>query len=73
MGFTMTMAEMIKFLEANGFIQESGGRHQIIMVKGNMRVPVPSHSGDVPKGTVNHILSQAGFRGSDAKKWKEKG
>jgi predicted RNA binding protein YcfA (HicA-like mRNA interferase family) len=34
MGFTMTMAEIIRFLEANGFIQESGGRHQIIMVKG---------------------------------------
>jgi predicted RNA binding protein YcfA (HicA-like mRNA interferase family) len=73
MGFTLTTDEIIRFLKSHGFTQEPGGKHQVIMVKGSLRVPVSSHPGDIPKGTVNHILSQAGFRGSDAKKWKERG
>ena len=68
----MTMEEIIKFLESHGFTKESGGRHQM-MVKGEWRGPVPSHTGDLPKGTINSILKQAGFRGGDAKKWKERG
>jgi predicted RNA binding protein YcfA (HicA-like mRNA interferase family) len=67
------MEEIIKFLESHGFIQESGGRHQIMMIKGDLRVPISSHRGDLPKGTINNILKQSGFRGSDAKQWKERG
>jgi predicted RNA binding protein YcfA (HicA-like mRNA interferase family) len=69
----MTTLEIIRFLEANGFIKSGGGRHQIHMTKGNLSVPITSHPGDVPKGTVNSILREAGYSMADAKKWKERG
>ena len=73
MGFTMKMREIISYLESLGFMQEEGGKHQIKMVKGNNSIPIPSHTGDMPKGTVAFILKLAGSNTGEAKKWKERG
>ena len=71
MGFTMTLRELIKYLESKGFTQGTGGKHQIKMIKGKIGVAIPSHKGNIPKGTINAILREAGTRTGDAKKWKE--
>jgi predicted RNA binding protein YcfA (HicA-like mRNA interferase family) len=69
MGFTMTAAEVIAFLVAHGYHEEGGGKH-LKMVKGGHRVPVPKHPGDMRKGTVNKILSLAGFTQNDVMEWR---
>ncbi len=72
MGFTMTAEEIIKFLEQNGFCKVGTGRH-LIMTDGRRKVPIPVHSGNIPKGTVRSILRLAGYSGKQAKEWKERG
>ena len=72
MGFTMTAAEIIRFLEVNGFWKLRTGRH-LIMTNGCKTVPIPIHSGDLAKGTISGILQQAGFETKQAKNWKERG
>ena len=32
------------------------------MIKLNGSIPVPNHKGDIPKGTLNSILKQAGLK-----------
>jgi predicted RNA binding protein YcfA (HicA-like mRNA interferase family) len=71
MGFTMTTEELIAYLILNGFHKELGGRHQIMMVRDGLRIPIPAHSGDLKKGTVNEILKKSGSNTKKAKKWKE--
>ena len=71
MGFTMTTAEMIAFLVAHGYRQEGGGKHPKL-VKGRNKIPIPSHLGDMRKGTVNNILGRAGFSESDVMEWRNK-
>jgi predicted RNA binding protein YcfA (HicA-like mRNA interferase family) len=71
MGFTITAAELIAFLMAKGYHKEGGGKHPK-MTKGNDRIPVPMHLGDMPKGTVNDILDRAGFTAEDVMKWRGK-
>jgi predicted RNA binding protein YcfA (HicA-like mRNA interferase family) len=73
MGFTITAAELIAFLTAQGFRKETGrGRHGVKMVKGKLRVPIPDHRLDMPKGTAVHVLLQAGFTPDDVIKWRNK-
>lgn len=60
----MTAKEIIKQLKADGWIEyDTRGSH--IQFKHPMKpgkVTVPSHSGDVPRGTLNNILKQAGLK-----------
>ena len=62
MGFTITVAELMAFLRSKGYtIQTGSGRHGTKAVKGNQKIPIPAHSGDMPLGTVVSILGQAGY------------
>jgi predicted RNA binding protein YcfA (HicA-like mRNA interferase family) len=71
MGFTITAAEMMAFLAAQGFHKETErARHGVKMVKGSLRLPIPAHSGDMRKGTVNNILGRAGFSENDVIEWR---
>jgi predicted RNA binding protein YcfA (HicA-like mRNA interferase family) len=73
MGFTVTVAELIAFLAAQGFRRETtGGRHGVKMVKGRLRVPIPAHKRDMAKGTANHVLLQSGFTADDVIRWRNK-
>ena len=60
----MTAKEIIKQLKADGWIEyDTRGSH--IQFKHPLKpgkVTVPSHSGDVPRGTLNNILKQAGLK-----------
>ena len=57
----MTVREIIKLLKQNGWEEyETKGSH--IQFKHPIypgKVTVPSHSGDLPKGTLNSIFKQA--------------
>ena len=55
--------ELLKLLSANGWrLDRVRGSHHI-MVKGAATISVPVHgSRDVPKGTLNAILKEAGIR-----------
>lgn len=53
--------DVIKALERAGFIEHrQRGSHKIYK-KGNLRVTVPVHSGDLKKGTVHSIIEQSGL------------
>lgn len=60
----MTPKEMIKLLEANGFIEiRQNGSHKFFEnKKTNKRTTVPYHSKELPKGTEQIILKQAGLK-----------
>jgi predicted RNA binding protein YcfA (HicA-like mRNA interferase family) len=60
----MTFREIDKLLKDNGWTREKKGNagSHIIYRKGQKKVPVPNHSGDIPKGTLNAILKQAGLK-----------
>lgn len=60
----MKYRELDKLLKQNGWIKDnqgSGSSHHMYR-KGSAKIPVPEHSGDIPKGTLNAILKQAGFK-----------
>ena len=59
----MNGKEVIKLLEANGWKQKRiQGSHHIFYKDGKI-VPVPVHGKkDIPKGTLNSILKQAGLK-----------
>jgi predicted RNA binding protein YcfA (HicA-like mRNA interferase family) len=70
LGFTMTVDEIIRFLQSKGFMKQVGGRHQIHMVKGKQKIPVPSHTGTTAKGTVKNNLKAAGYKSEDVMEWR---
>lgn len=58
----MTVREIIKILKENGWyeIKSNNGSHLSFKhdeIQG--KVTVPSHNGDIKKGTLNSILKQA--------------
>ena len=59
----MTPKEMVKLLEANGFVEiRQNGSHKFFENKEtNKRTTVPCHSKDLPKGTERIIKKQAGL------------
>ena len=61
--FRVTGRELLKLLRADGWqLDRIRGSHHI-MVKGNKTVSVPVHgSKDIPQGTLNAILKEAGLR-----------
>lgn len=60
----MTAREVVKLLKKDGWIEkEQKGSHlQLIHPLKKGKVTVPVHSGDIPKGTLNSILKQAGLK-----------
>jgi predicted RNA binding protein YcfA (HicA-like mRNA interferase family) len=62
-----TTKEIIRLLEKNGFVFDlASGSHQIYMLPdGSKRVIVPLHNKDLPKGTLQSILKQAGIDKKD--------
>ena len=73
MGFTVTVAELLAFLRFKGYtIQTGGGRHGTKVVKGNHKIPIPTHGGVLGKGTARKILSEAGYRPDDYMDWRQR-
>lgn len=60
----MTVREILKILKKDGWIEcETRGSHiQFEHPTKKGKVTVPSHSGDIAKGTLNSILKQAGLK-----------
>ena len=53
--------DIIRTLERAGFMEHrQRGSHKIFK-KGNLRITVPVHPGDLKKGTVHSIIEQAGL------------
>jgi len=61
---TMTSREVLKMLRKNGWFQVSqrGSHIQMEHPKKTGKVSVPNHRGDIAKGTLHSILSQAGLK-----------
>lgn len=59
----MKPKELIKLLEREGFVfVRQSGSHAIFRKPGVKLIVVPIHSRDVPTGTLNSILKDAGFK-----------
>lgn len=60
----MKVRELLKMLRQDGwFDKEQKGSHlQLVHPKKKGKVTIPVHGGDIPKGTVNAILKQAGLK-----------
>ena len=60
----MTFKEMEKQLLADGWVLKKvvGSHFQYIHPTKSGKVTVPNHKGDIPKGTANSILKQAGLK-----------
>ena len=59
----MKPKELIRFLESNGyiFIRQSGS-HAIYKNLNKKMIVVPMHNKDIPIGTLNAILKDAGIK-----------
>jgi predicted RNA binding protein YcfA (HicA-like mRNA interferase family) len=64
---TITPKQIVHILEQNGFLFiRSKGSHFIFRKNATkQRVIVPMHHKDLPKGTLNEILKQAGITKKD--------
>ncbi|MDR1580218.1 MAG: type II toxin-antitoxin system HicA family toxin [Synergistaceae bacterium] len=60
----------MSFLASMGYHRETGGKHGVKMVKDGNRVPIPAHKGNLPRGTAQHILEQAGYTVNDLMNWR---
>jgi predicted RNA binding protein YcfA (HicA-like mRNA interferase family) len=62
--FTMKAKEVIKLLIKNGWYEQrqSGSHKQFAHPVRKGTVTVPMHGGDIPIGTLNSILKQAGLK-----------
>lgn len=60
----MTYREIRKLIEADGWKYKStaGSHDQFTHNNKPGKVTIPKHSGDIPKGTANSILKQAGLK-----------
>ncbi|MEQ9285884.1 MAG: type II toxin-antitoxin system HicA family toxin [Cyclobacteriaceae bacterium] len=59
----MKAKELIKVLEKDGFVfVRQTGSHAIFKKPGNKIIVVPIHSKDIPIGTLNGILKDAGLK-----------
>ncbi|MGD9567884.1 MAG: type II toxin-antitoxin system HicA family toxin [Sedimentibacter sp.] len=60
----MTSKEIIKLLENNGFVcvRQNGSHKFYINVKTKKMTTVPIHNKDLPKGTEQKILKDAGLK-----------
>ena len=60
----MTAREVLKLLHKDGWykVAQRGSHIQMEHAVKSGKVSVPNHKGDIPKGTLNSILSQAGLK-----------
>ena len=60
----VNIKEVIKLLKNDGWIEKTqkGSHLQLVHPEKPGKVTVPIHSGDIPKGTLNSILKQAGLK-----------
>ena len=60
---SLTPKKLLKILEGAGFeIDNTTGSHYILYrAKDNVRVTVPFHLKDIPKGTLHTIMKSAGL------------
>ncbi len=60
----MTVKDIMKELKKDGWnICDTKGSHtQLKHPSKTGKVTVPNHSGDLPKGTLNSIMKQAGLK-----------
>jgi predicted RNA binding protein YcfA (HicA-like mRNA interferase family) len=56
----MKVREVERILSRSGFVLDRQTGHRI-WCKGERCVPVPSHPGDVPSGTLRNIITLAGM------------
>lgn len=58
----LSYRELAKKLRRAGFEYVRTGRHEVYYDKSkNLTIPIPHHSGDVPKGLLRAIINQAGL------------
>ena len=62
--FTMKARDVIRLLIKNGWYEkrQSGSHKQFAHPVRKGKVTVPMHGGDIPIGTLNSILKQAGLK-----------
>ncbi|ARP50597.1 type II toxin-antitoxin system HicA family toxin [Caproicibacterium sp. XB2] len=60
----MTFKEIEKIILNDGWTYKStsGSHNQYIHPSKPGKVTIPKHKGDIPKGTLNSILKQAGLK-----------
>jgi predicted RNA binding protein YcfA (HicA-like mRNA interferase family) len=60
----MKVKEVIALLRKDGWVlkTQKGSHKQFIHPTKPNKVTVPDHNGDIPKGTLNSILKQAGLK-----------
>ena len=60
----MTFKEIEKIIKDDGWELKSaeGSHFQYVHPSKSGKVTLPRHRGDIPKGTVNSILKQAGLK-----------
>lgn len=58
----MISKELIKLLKQNGWLQVSQKGSHLKMRKGSEIIIVPVHNKDIPIGTAQAILKQAGLK-----------
>ena len=59
----MTKRELEKMLRQNGWRIIAGARHDMAVKDGtSTKIPIPRHKGDIPSGTANSILKDAGLK-----------
>lgn len=58
----MKTRELMKLLEANGWVQVRKRSKHFIYGKDGKIIPVPQDKTDIPKGTLNNILKLAGLK-----------
>lgn len=59
--WSLTKRELEKLLKEAGFEIDRQGKHEI-WSNGEVKIPIPRHAGDIPKGTVSKILKDAGIK-----------
>jgi predicted RNA binding protein YcfA (HicA-like mRNA interferase family) len=63
----MTAREAIQRLRREGFSERPGRGSHVVFSKGDRRVIIARHPGDIPVGTLRQICRQAGWEFPPAK------
>ncbi|MCL2415786.1 MAG: type II toxin-antitoxin system HicA family toxin [Defluviitaleaceae bacterium] len=60
----MTKRQLEKLLKSEGWEISHGKAHDQAThpQKPGIKIPIPRHTGDIPKGTLNSILKDAGLK-----------
>lgn len=60
----MKVKELLKTLHIDGWVrkEQKGSHLQLVHPLKKGKVTVPVHGGDIPKGTLNAIMKQAGLK-----------